>query len=275
MESIQIFFRSFAIALLVFAGEVIILRIWAKKLRNIRKSTLPPSEKRSEGAIGILVALAAMLAVSPLAYSITRRAESAEALVIISGLLIVAFCILTGNIFWHSAALIIARKEIRPGGIIQMEKHNTCPMPDSNPATEDIKELLKSVRTIAVVGLSDNPEKDSYRVARYLIEKGYNVIPVNPGKKEILGRTCYPDLSSIPEKIDIVDIFRPVEAIPPIVDEAINVGAKVIWMQKGLAHPESAEKARNAGLKVIQSTCIKMEHSKIFGGDAGITFNLQ
>ncbi len=275
MESILIFFLSFAIALLVFAGEAIFLRMWAKKLRNICMSTLSPSEKRSEGVIGILIALAAMLAISPLAYGLLGSAESAEALIIINSLLIFPFFVFAGNIFWHSAALIVARKENRSGGIRNMNEHNTCPMPDSNPVTEDIKELLKNARTIAVVGLSDNPEKDSYRIAQYLIEKGYNVIPVNPGKKEILGRTCYPNLSSIPEKIDVVDIFRPVESIPPIVDEAIQVGAKAVWMQLGLAHPEAAEKARNAGIEVIQSKCIKVEHSKIFGGDAGITFNLR
>ncbi len=125
-----------------------------------------------------------------------------------------------------------------------------------------------------MVGLSDNPEKDSNRVAKYLIEKGYDVIPVNPSKKEILGRTSYPDLPSVPVKIDVVDIFRPVEAIPPIVDAAIAVGAKVVWMQLGLAHPESAQKARMAGLKVIQGKCIKIEHSKIFGEEVGISFTI-
>ncbi|MCX7678957.1 MAG: CoA-binding protein [Spirochaetes bacterium] len=155
-----------------------------------------------------------------------------------------------------------------------MDKQTTCPMPDENPPAEEIAEILQNTKTIAIVGLSDNPEKDSNRVARYLIEHGYEVIPVNPLKKEILGKKSYPDLTSIPEKVDVVDIFRPVEAIPSIVEEAIKVGAKVVWMQLGLSHPEAAQKARNAGLKAVQSKCIKIEHSKIYHKEAGMTFNL-
>jgi uncharacterized protein len=102
-------------------------------------------------------------------------------------------------------------------------------------------------------------------VGEYLKKKGYRIIPVNPAKDKILGEKSYPDLSSIPEKVDIVDIFRAVEAIPGIVDEAIKIGAGAVWMQLGLAHNESAEKARGAGLFVVQSKCMKKEHSRLFG----------
>jgi hypothetical protein len=156
-----------------------------------------------------------------------------------------------------------------------MTDKNTCEMPDANPPSEEIAELLNSAKTIAVVGLSDNPERDSFRVAKYLKEHGYRVIPVNPGKKEILGETCYPDLASVPERIDVVDIFRTVDAIPGIVDEAIRIGAKAVWMQLGLTHRVSAEKARAAGMKVVQAKCIKIEHTRLQGAGGGITFNVQ
>ena len=142
-----------------------------------------------------------------------------------------------------------------------------CEIPEYNPPTEEIAELLKHSRTIAVVGISKKPERDSYKVAKYLKEHGYKIIPVNPRYDEVLGEKCYPDLKSIPEKIDIVDIFRKPDAIPPIVDEAIEVGAKAVWMQLGLAHNEAAEKARKAGLQVVMSKCIKIEHGKLFSKD--------
>ena len=145
-----------------------------------------------------------------------------------------------------------------------MNDNTSCEMPDSNPVSEEIKQILKSTNTIAIVGLSDNPNRDSYKVAAYLMEKGYRVIPVNPAKKEILGHKCFPNLKSLPEKVDIVDIFRKVEFIPDIVEETISIGAKTVWMQLGLAHNESAQKARNAGLFVVQSQCIKVEHAKLF-----------
>lgn len=146
-----------------------------------------------------------------------------------------------------------------------MDINNNCELPDCNPAGNDIRELLSKAKTIAMVGLSDRPDRDSYRVAEYLKKKGFRVIPVNPARETILGEKSYPDLASIPEKVDIVDIFRAVEAIPGIVDEAIRIGAGAVWMQQGLAHQESAEKARGAGLVVVQSRCIKKEHTRLFG----------
>lgn len=138
-----------------------------------------------------------------------------------------------------------------------------CELPQNNPSDEEIIEILKNSKTIAVVGLSTDDTKASYMVAEYLKDNGYKIIPVNPGATEILGEKCYPDLKSIPEKIDIVDIFRKPNDIPPVVDEAIEVGAKVVWMQLGLCHNESAEKARSAGLKVVMSKCIKIEHEML------------
>jgi uncharacterized protein len=148
----------------------------------------------------------------------------------------------------------------------RIESTEACALPDSNPPAEEIVRLLQRAHTIAIVGLSDKPERDSYEVAHYLKEHGFKIIPVNPSKKSILGETSYPDLSSIPEKIDVVDIFRQVDAIPGIVDEVIKVGAGAVWMQRGLAHEESARKARAAGLEVVQSKCMKIEHARMSGG---------
>ncbi len=138
-----------------------------------------------------------------------------------------------------------------------------CELPDSNPPTEEMRKLLLEAKVIAIVGLSDNPERASNRVATYLKKQGYKIIPVNPTKSEILGEKCYSTLSEIPEPVDIIDIFRKVDVIPQIVDEAIKISAKAVWMQLGLAHHESAEKARHAGLVVVQSKCTKIEHEKL------------
>lgn len=138
-----------------------------------------------------------------------------------------------------------------------------CEIPDYIAPDEEVVEILRSSKTVAVVGISHNEERDSHKVAKYLKEHGYKVIPVNPKYKEVLGEPCYPDLKSVPEKIDVVDIFRNVEAIPGIVDEAIQIGAGAVWMQLGLIHNESAEKARQAGLKVVMNKCMKMEHHRL------------
>lgn len=116
---------------------------------------------------------------------------------------------------------------------------------------------------IAAVGLSPKPERPSNMVARYLLDTGYTVIPVNPGQKEILGLPCYPNLASIPVPVDIVDIFRRPEHVPQIVDEAIAINAKVIWMQEGIVNEEAARKARDAGLTVIMDRCIKKDHENL------------
>jgi predicted CoA-binding protein len=129
--------------------------------------------------------------------------------------------------------------------------------------TLEISRLLRESRNIAVVGLSPKTSRPSNQVALYLIEAGYNIIPVNPGQEEILDRKCYPDLESINEPIDIVDIFRRSEDVGPIVESAIGVGAKIIWMQQGIVNEEAAARAREAGLVVIMDRCLKVDHRNL------------
>lgn len=128
-----------------------------------------------------------------------------------------------------------------------------------------LKEILLSAGTVASVGLSSNPEKDSYGVASYLMGQGYRIIPVNPTATEILGEKSYPDLQSVPDKIDVVQVFRKPEDVPPIVDDAIQSGAKVIWMQEGIVHEEAAQKAREAGLQVVMDACMRASHQRLIG----------
>jgi len=135
-----------------------------------------------------------------------------------------------------------------------------------NPTEAEIADLLRTAKTVAVVGVSHKEERDSNRIARYLIGHGYTVIPVNPKYKEVLGLRCYPHLAAVPEHIDIVDIFRNIEAIPGVVDEAVAVRAGAVWMQLGLAHEEAARRARAAGLVVIQNRCIGIDHSRLIEG---------
>jgi predicted CoA-binding protein len=129
-------------------------------------------------------------------------------------------------------------------------------------STAEITEILQNYRVVAVVGLSNDPDRPSYRVARYLQEHGYRIVPVNPGCQEILGEKCYATLKDIPFPVAVVDIFRKVEAIPEIVDEAIALGAKVVWMQQGLEEPHSARRAQQAGLRVVMDRCMKIEHGQ-------------
>ena len=126
-----------------------------------------------------------------------------------------------------------------------------------------INQILE-LKTIAVVGFSPKPERPSHYVSIYLKEMGYNVIPVNPGHKKINGMVSYPDLISIPEKVDIVDIFRRSEFVPPIVNAAISIGVKAIWMQDHVIHEESAQKAEDAGLLVVMDDCMLRQHRLIF-----------
>lgn len=134
-----------------------------------------------------------------------------------------------------------------------------------------LREVLTTTRVVAVVGVSPNPVRPSYFVARYLALKGFRVIPVNPGHagSDLLGETVYPDLAAIPKaaKVDMVDIFRRPEAVPAIVDEAIAhlPDLRTIWMQLGVQHPEAAARAEAAGLRVIQNRCPKIEYQRLFG----------
>ena len=128
---------------------------------------------------------------------------------------------------------------------------------------KEIFEILNKYNSVAVVGLSDNPMRPSYQVAAYLIDAGYKIFPVNPNCKEILGLECYPDLNSIPAKIDIVDVFRRPEHVGNIVKKSVEIGAKVIWLQLGVINHEAALKAQSLGLKVIMDRCIKIEHRRL------------
>jgi predicted CoA-binding protein len=129
----------------------------------------------------------------------------------------------------------------------------------------DTRDILRRFRTFAVVGLSPRPERDSHHVARFLQDHGYRVIPVYPGETEILGERCYERLADIPSPVEVVDLFRRSEAVPPFVDDAIALGAKVVWMQLGVVHEEAAAKARRAGLLVVMDRCPVIEYRRHFG----------
>jgi predicted CoA-binding protein len=130
----------------------------------------------------------------------------------------------------------------------------------------DYSKILKESRSIAVVGLSPKETRPSHQVAQYLIEQGYSIFPVNPGQGLILGLTCFPDLLSVPAQIDIVDIFRNPKDVPGIVDSAIEIGAKIVWMQLGVVHEVAAAKARAAGLIVVMDRCLKIDHQHLLYG---------
>ena len=129
-----------------------------------------------------------------------------------------------------------------------------------------LRRILRDSRTIAVVGLSANWYRPSYFAAKYMQEHGYRVIPVNQQYDSILGEKCHPSLAAIPEKVDIVDCFRRSEEIPALADEAIAIGAKVLWMQLGVTSEAARRKAEAAGLEVVEDRCVKIEHGRLFGG---------
>jgi predicted CoA-binding protein len=131
------------------------------------------------------------------------------------------------------------------------------------PQDRQITSLLAESTTIAVVGMSPKSQRPSNTVAAYLIAQGYRVVPVNPGHSAILGLTCYPELRAIPERVEIVDIFRNSRAVAPIVDQAVEIGAKAVWMQQGIVNYEAAERADNGGLVVVMDRCIKVEHARL------------
>jgi len=126
-----------------------------------------------------------------------------------------------------------------------------------------IANLLRTARTIAVVGLSEKRWRPSHGVSEYMQQAGYRIIPVNPALSEVLGEKCYPDVAAVPEPIDIVDIFRRSEFVPEIVEAAIRVGAKAVWMQEGVVHERAAARAREAGLTVVMDRCLLKEHRKL------------
>lgn len=133
--------------------------------------------------------------------------------------------------------------------------------------------ILRRYRRVALVGVSANPLRPSHFVAVYLANRGYDIVPVNPRAKTVLGRPSFPSLSAIPEPVDVVDIFRPPQFVPAIVEEAIEIGAKVVWMQFDIVHEEAARRAREAGLEVVMDQCMKVEHARFFGGLSWLGLN--
>ena len=129
--------------------------------------------------------------------------------------------------------------------------------------SSSIANLLRTSHTIAVVGLSDKRWRPSHGVSEYMQQAGYRIIPVNPALSEVLGEKSYPDVRAVPEAIDIVNIFRRSEFVPEIVEEAIRVGAKAVWMQEGVVHERAAKRAREAGLVVVMDRCLLKEHRKL------------
>ena len=139
-----------------------------------------------------------------------------------------------------------------------------CELPGFIPPDERIREILEGYRTLAVVGLSRHPDKPSHFVPKYLQRHGYKIIPVNPTTQEpLLGEQIYATLSEIPQQVEVVNIFRPSEEVPAIVQEAISIGAKVIWMQEGIVHQQAAKKAMDAGIIVVMNRCMMKEHQRL------------
>jgi len=130
---------------------------------------------------------------------------------------------------------------------------------------QEIAQLLSTARTIAVVGLSGNPDRPSFGVAQYLQSKGYRIIPVNPTIDSVFGEKSYASLSEIPEKVDIVDVFRRSEFVPALAEEAIKIGARCLWLQLGVIHEEAARRARDAGLLVVMDRCLAVERLRLAG----------
>ena len=141
-------------------------------------------------------------------------------------------------------------------------------MSNGAPPSDDVRRILDRYRRLAVVGLSPRPERPSHRAMVHMAANGYEITPVNPACEQVLGNPCVASLEEAAAKgpLEVVDIFRRPEDIPPIVDEAIELGARVIWMQLGLSSPDAAARARDAGLEVVEDRCIKMEHCRFFGG---------
>ena len=129
-----------------------------------------------------------------------------------------------------------------------------------------LRRILSENKRVAIVGLSDNWSRPSNFVGKYLLEHGFEVIPVNPKYDEILGQKCYADLKDIPTPVDIVDLFQRADRVMPFVDDAIEIGARVVWMQLGIVNEGAAQKARDAGLEVVMDRCVKIEYARLFGG---------
>ncbi|MDE1764853.1 MAG: CoA-binding protein [Thaumarchaeota archaeon] len=136
-------------------------------------------------------------------------------------------------------------------------------MEHDSHSDEQIKEIYR-LKNVAVVGMSKNPEKAAHYVPKYLAEKGYNIIPVNPTADEILGKKCYPSLATVPIKIDIVDVFRPSDQVRPVIEDAIKIKPSVVWLQEGIHNPEAESLAKKAGIDVVFNRCMLAEHQRLF-----------
>lgn len=134
------------------------------------------------------------------------------------------------------------------------------------PDIDTLRRMLTEYKRVAMVGLSADWSRPSNFAAKYLLEHGFEVTPVNPKYDEILGQKCYPDLQSIPTSIDVVDLFQRSDRVPPFVDQAIEIGAKLVWMQLNIIHEEAAQTALDAGLEVVMNRCMKIEFARLFGG---------
>ncbi|MFN3535509.1 MAG: CoA-binding protein [Desulfatiglandales bacterium] len=139
----------------------------------------------------------------------------------------------------------------------------SCEVPSTHLDDEEIARLLKETKRIAVIGISQKPDRDSYKVAKYLLEQGFDMIPVNPIRKEILGQRCYPSLLEIPFEVDMADLFLSPDKVPKVVEEAIKKGVRSIWMQIGVVHNEAAKKAMEHGIKVVMNRCVMREHERL------------
>lgn len=135
-----------------------------------------------------------------------------------------------------------------------------------NDDINTLRRILKQSKTIAIVGLSANWWRPSYFAAKYLQAHGYQIVPVNPQYSEVLGEKCYPSLRDLPMKVEVVDCFRKAEEIPPLAEEAIAIGAKVLWLQLGVVNEAAMRRAEQAGLDVVADRCMKIEHARLFGG---------
>ncbi len=134
------------------------------------------------------------------------------------------------------------------------------------PDIPTLRRLLQDYKRIAIVGLSAKWYRPSYFAAKYMLDHGYSIIPVNPNYDEVLGQQCYPDLASIPHPVDIVDLFQRAESTPTFAQQAAEIGAKVLWLQLGIINQEAADIAHKAGLEVVMDRCLKIEHARLFGG---------
>ena len=136
-----------------------------------------------------------------------------------------------------------------------------CEMPSGNATPEEVRDILKTSRVVAVVGLSDKPDRDSYHVAAYLQRAGYRVIPVNPRETEVLGEKAYASLEEVPVHVDIVDVFRRADDTPPIADAAVKIGARALWLQTGIRNEDTAARAGAGGLTVVMDACLAATHT--------------